>query len=65
MVNSIAKYEDSNLKERVALIAIRALARSALHGNEAALTVLKESKGELKKWAWLPEVKELFEKNLI
>ena len=44
---------------------VRALAKSALRGSEGALLVLRESKEELVKWVWIPEVRELFERGLI
>ena len=44
---------------------VRALAKSALQGSEGALLVLRESREELVKWVWIPEVRKLFEKGLI
>jgi N-acetylglucosamine kinase-like BadF-type ATPase len=45
--------------------AVRALARSALRGNEVAIEILRNAKAELRKWSWIPEVKELLEKRII
>ena len=45
--------------------AVRALARSALRGNEVAIEILRNTKAELRKWSWIPEVNELLEKGII
>jgi len=55
----------NELEREFSTKAVRALAKSALRGNEVAIEILKESKHELKKWIWLPEVRELFERGII
>jgi len=55
----------SSIEKELSARAIRALAKSALRGNETAIEILRNSKKELEKWSWIPEVKELLDKGII
>jgi len=56
---------NESIEKEFSARAVRALARSALKGNAVALEILRNSKNELRKWTWIPEVRELLEKGII
>jgi N-acetylglucosamine kinase-like BadF-type ATPase len=54
-----------SIEKELSARAVRALARRALNGNDVAIEILKNSKKELEKWSWIPEVKELLSRGII
>jgi N-acetylglucosamine kinase-like BadF-type ATPase len=62
---AITTSSNENIEKEFSAKAVRALARSALKGNTVALEILRDSRKELRKWSWIPEVRELLEKGII